>query len=673
MKRAGLLLLLAFTGFEANAMQPDIDSLKQELTKAAGTHKLNILEQLSNYYSESNPALSLSYDSISLQLAAELGNKVGISNILNNMGLSFYALSEYATAIDLISQSLTLKEQIGDTVEIVKSLNNLGALYQLIGDFNSSIGLINRSLMIRRQRNDSIGIARTLNNISIIYMKSGQTDQSFSMLNEALEIYKALENNDGIASVYNNTGTVYQKLKEYENAARYFLMSLSLKNETEDPRSIAITYNNLGMVTQEMGDYQKAMEYYLSSLRLRNQVSDLYGLTTVKINLGTLYRKLTDYAEAEKYLLEACQTATKEQFKESLQRCLRELSLLYADLKNFETAFTYSDQALAYKDSVYNDELNKRIAEVENQRKTQIAYHEKEILRIDNELKSVKIRRQNFNLWMSFGLAGLALIFVYINWLRFREKQRLNKSLGETIEKLTRSEDKLRQANITREKLFSIIAHDLRNPFTNILGFSEMLKKEAKEMNTSEVEIYALYIYDSASQALLLLENLLQWAKIQQEKMIFAPNELVLNKLVKQITSFLYYNANKKQIQLHTQIPEELKILADEEMLKTIIRNLISNAIKFTKSGGYVTLSAVMAKDNLLITVKDNGVGISSDDLVLLFDEGSNPSKHGTANEKGTGLGLILCKEFVEKHGGSIWVESLEGQGSVFSFTIPQK
>lgn len=671
MKPSGWALLLTISIFTTSVIPQNIDSLKLELENASGKQKLNILGKLSNHYARTNPALSLSYDSLALQLAGEMGNLTGMSHTLNNMGLSFYALSDYVNAIDFISRSLTLKEKIGDSIEIVKTLNNLGALYQVIGDFESSIELLNRSLTIRRHRSDTAGIARTLNNISVIYMKAGQTALSLSMLNEALEIYEATNNNEGIASVYNNKGTVYQELKNNEEAARYFLMSLELKDEKEDPRGVANTLNNLGMVTQEAGNFEDAKTYYLKALNIRTEINDIYGLVTVKINLGSLYRLKSQFNESEKYLLEAQRIAEEENFREYLQRCYNELSLLYADLKNFKAAFNYSAKALSYKDTVYSDELNKSIADLENQQKTRIAYREKEILRIDNELKSVMIKRKNFNQWLSVGLAVLALVFVYINWKRLKDKQRLNRSLSETIDKLTVSEENLRQANMTKDKLFSIIGHDLRNPFGNILGFSEMMKTEASNLTKSEVEDYATYIHISASQAILLLENLLQWAKLQREQVAFTPKELVLKKLVKHNTSFLYYSALRKNILLDARIPDDLRVFADEEMLSTIIRNLISNAIKFTGSGGAVVVSAGLSGNNLQILVADNGIGISPSELTLIFDGKSHYSKQGTDNEKGTGLGLVLCKEFVERHQGRIWVESEVGKGSAFYFTLP--
>jgi signal transduction histidine kinase/Tfp pilus assembly protein PilF len=666
-----VFLILLFVTLPA--LPRNVDSLKSELNKANGVQRLNIAEQLSAFYARSNPDLALSYDSISLQIAKELNNTLAQSNILNNMGLSYYAKSDYAKAIDLILQSLSLKEKIGDSIEIVKSMNNLGALYQMIGDFDKAIELISRSLEIRRHRNDSAGIARTLNNISVIYNKAGQSEMALEQLNEALLIYKYLKNNDGIASVYNNMGTVYQKLEKHDSAQKYFLLSLGLRDETIDARSAANTYNNLGMVAQARGDFEKALGHYQKALEIRTAITDRFGLVTVQLNLGALHRLMANYQKSEQLLLSALSIAKSENLKEPLQRCLVELSLLYAELKRFDEAYRFSKQALAYKDTIYNDELGKRIAELDNQRKTELTYREKEILRIDNELKTLMIKRKNINFTLSVIFSFLAMVVVYLIWIRLKEKQRLNKSLHETIKQLSISQESLKQANITKDKLFSIIAHDLSSPFNSILGFSDLLKSEAKHLDANDIEEYATHINSAAHQTHQLLKNLLAWASMKQDRMDFKPVKMKLFEAGNDIIQLLDNNAKQKNIKSDNRIPEDLTVNADPDMLHSILRNLVSNAIKFTPAGGWLELSATESPAEVIVSVKDNGIGISEQNIALLFDVEKNFTMPGTANEKGTGLGLVLCKEFVEKHEGRIWVESQKGKGSVFFFSMPSR
>jgi len=225
--------------------------------------------------------------------------------------------------------------------------------------------------------------------------------------------------------------------------------------------------------------------------------------------------------------------------------------------------------------------------------------------------------------------------------------------------------------NASKDKFFSIIAHDLKNPFSSIIGLSEILKEEIKSSDTSVLENYAGMINKSAVQTLRLLENLLEWANSQRGKIVFNPVIINLRELFNEEFSILNEMAMEKSIELKSSFSDNLTISADKNMIKTILRNLISNAIKFTNKNGKVEVKADIMSDQLEISVSDNGIGMKDETIAKLFKLDSNISTYGTENEKGTGLGLFLCKEFVEKHGGKIWVESESGKGSTFKFILP--
>ena len=236
---------------------------------------------------------------------------------------------------------------------------------------------------------------------------------------------------------------------------------------------------------------------------------------------------------------------------------------------------------------------------------------------------------------------------------------------------LQKFSEELQKLNTAKDKFFSIIAHDLKSPFNSIIGLSEIIKTEARELDVATIEQYAGIINSYSNNTFRLLENLLNWALIQQSRMPFRPEKLLLKKLVSEVIEISIEKANSKMIALINYIPDNLILTADENMLKTILRNLISNALKFTAAKGKIELSAEIRETEIEISVKDTGKGINAEDLPKLFDIGTNFTQRGTENEKGTGLGLVLCKEFVEQHGGRIWVESEPGSGSDFRFTIP--
>ena len=239
-------------------------------------------------------------------------------------------------------------------------------------------------------------------------------------------------------------------------------------------------------------------------------------------------------------------------------------------------------------------------------------------------------------------------------------------------ETLRQNETRLIELNATKDKFFSIIAHDLKNPFNSILGFSEMLKHEAKYLENTSIGNYANLINIASKHTFQLLENLLTWSRMQSDKVQFAPRSLVLNQVI--IDEFLVamHNAQSKNIALINHVNKNLIIEADENMFKNILRNLISNAIKFTPINGRIEVDCSENESSYEISITDNGVGIKPENIEKLFKIETNFSTRGTGNEKGTGLGLLLCKEFIAKHGGKIWVTSQPGTGSTFSISIPK-
>ena len=247
------------------------------------------------------------------------------------------------------------------------------------------------------------------------------------------------------------------------------------------------------------------------------------------------------------------------------------------------------------------------------------------------------------------------------------------RSIGllQDITHIKRAELELRELNASKDKLFSIIAHDLKNPFNTIIGFSEVLKEEVKKMDLESSEYYANLVNVSAVQTYRLLENLLEWANSQRGKTVFNRINFNLNEILKEELDILNEQASGKAIKIISTIPEDFEMFADKNMIKTVLRNLISNAIKFTPRNGVVEINAVSDNHQAEITVSDSGIGMSNEIQEKLFKIEGNLSTLGTENEKGTGLGLLLCKEFVEKHGGKILVESEPGKGSTFRFVIP--
>lgn len=240
-------------------------------------------------------------------------------------------------------------------------------------------------------------------------------------------------------------------------------------------------------------------------------------------------------------------------------------------------------------------------------------------------------------------------------------------------EALKKNQAQLAELNATKDRFFSIIAHDLKSPFNSILGLSELLIEEIRNKNYSEIEEFASLIQTSSQRTLDLLTNLLEWSRAQTGRIKFNPDSINLSESIDTVINLLNDSAKRKLINIKKEVPDNFMVWADKDMLKTILRNLVSNGIKFTNKGGEIIVGVVKNKDKTVVSVADNGIGMEKDAVKKLFRIDHSQSTQGTEEESGTGLGLLLCKEFVEFHDGEITAESTPGKGTTFYFTLPEK
>jgi signal transduction histidine kinase len=249
-----------------------------------------------------------------------------------------------------------------------------------------------------------------------------------------------------------------------------------------------------------------------------------------------------------------------------------------------------------------------------------------------------------------------------------KELSQLNESLEQKVEERTHQ---LEELNKTKDKFFSIIAHDLRNPFNTLLGFSELMRVNFDRYSKEQIRSYIDILYETADSGYALLKNLLEWSRSQTGSLKKTPEVIDLVKITADVIQLLENSATKKQISIVNKLNSNVSAYADLNMIHTTIRNLLSNAIKYTNTGGAISITSEQKDSFISICIEDNGIGMSQENIKKLFRIDMNVSTKGTNEETGTGLGLLLCKEFVEKNGGKIWVESIPNEGSRFFFTVP--
>lgn len=255
----------------------------------------------------------------------------------------------------------------------------------------------------------------------------------------------------------------------------------------------------------------------------------------------------------------------------------------------------------------------------------------------------------------------------YLQRQLIKEKE----ALAKTLIQLNDTNKNLELINASKDKFFSIIALDLKSPFNAIIGFSELMLESVREKDYDSAEFNADIVLQSSTRAMDLLTNLMQWAQSQTGRIEYSPESFDLLAVIQEIVLFFDNIAEQKSIVLIRELPLSIPVFCDKDMIKTVLRNLISNAIKFTKPGGEIKISATLVAQETIVSVSDSGIGIPKERIDTLFKIDESYSTAGTQNEQGTGLGLILCKEFIEKNGGAIHVESEQEVGSRFYFTIP--
>jgi signal transduction histidine kinase len=342
---------------------------------------------------------------------------------------------------------------------------------------------------------------------------------------------------------------------------------------------------------------------------------------------------------------------------------------------NFDKALQYHKLHTKLNDTIFSREKQNRISEIQIKYETEKKEKEIELLKEAHELK---VKRQRTIIISIIIVIAMLLIVVGLIYNQFRLKkkntkilQEKNDQLEKTNKKLKESEQNLRELNATKDKFFSIISHDLKNPFQALFGFAEAMYNNISQFNTEEIKEYSKAIYESSQNLYNLLENLLQWSRSQLGSIQLSPQKLDINDSLNDIINLLSINAEEKDIDLNNKLAEETTAFVDENVFSTVMRNLLNNSIKFTEKGGKVDIYSRLENSHVVISVSDTGQGISEENMDKLFRIDKNLSTKGTHNEPGTGLGLILCKELIEKSDGKIWVKSKEGKGSVFEFSLP--
>lgn len=661
--------LLAYNKKEKNL----IDSLEVKLILAHDSLKIDLINQIAEKYLLVDPMKSIINAKEALSLAQQSNNPAAQAQALITLGQAQrYLLSDFDKALEFSFQALKIEEthqlQAGRAI----TLTSIAEIYKEVGNSYKALEYYMQSLVLQKQLNDNQGIIKTLNAIGLINIQLNDDQRALEYHREALALAKEANLVIQEGNTINYIAEALKKGGKLTDAINQQMRALALRKNIKDEVGIAQSLTSLGEIYFLKGDTDKALDYYTASLKIDRKLQNKKSLAKSYNNIGALFIQTKDYERAIKNIEVALGYGVEENAKKHIRDSYELLYTAHSAQEDYINALLYKDLFIAISEFIYSEESDRKIAEMQTKYEIDKKEDEIELLKRSQEVRELHLAKQNdLKNFLIIAVVLFAIIAILIYYL-YQTKKRSNIHLTETNIQINEKNKALEELNATKDKFFSIISHDLKGPLNSLTSFSNLLINHTAHLSKEEIQMLATDLDKSVKGLFSLLENLLEWSRSQSGDIELKPEVLDLNNLIDQCTALLSKTAENKNIRLITPEFFNLSIMADRNSISTVIRNLISNALKFTPASGEVRVEVRESSNMVIVSIADNGVGMSQEVVSKLFRIDKKHSTKGTANEKGTGLGLILCKEFVEKNGGTISVESKEAQGSTFTFTVPK-
>ncbi len=544
-------------------------------------------------------------------------------------------MGNHRQALDKCELALELYEKVNDMSGMATSYVIKGAIYSVLGNNPRALEMCQEALQLNREIGDVIGQIKALNNLGIVYRDIEQADRAIECFEEAYDLSQRDEAHAWSAyHILNNLGLVYRDLEDYDTALDYFQQSLDLPEEIRRTGPAA-TYCHIGEIKKLLGKHAEARSFFLQALDHAEKEQFHEYIITVLVNLGELYL-LPEYAEkslerAKTHLLKAREMAQESNFQRLLARANQNLALLYEESEDYKNALTYYKAFHQSEEATHNEDTSRRIADL------QISYD------LDKSLQEQKVVET-----------------------RNRELSALNSQIEEQRRDLSRVNEKLQRLITEKNEFLGIAAHDLKSPLAVISGYAQVVQDEA-DRDPDMVKEYASVIEITATRLGLLVLNLLDIDAIESGALESNLKQIDLTLVAEAVLREFKDQAGKKNIKMDNDFPEAgAPLMGDFLSVEQILRNLISNALKFSPLGSTIHIKIVPGGQTTQVIVKDNGPGISESDQRNLFQRFSRLSARPTGDEHSSGLGLYIVKQRVKALGGKVWCESQIGKGAAF-------
>jgi len=635
-----LICFVLFTGCligQVHGQQAKIHSLQKKIAAAANdTTKVNLYYSLSRQYWNKNTDSAMLMADKAIELATELHFEKGLAMSYLSKGITFTSKGRFPEALEFQLKSLVLSEKL--------------KLDDLSGNINSNIG--------------------------IIYSRMRNYEKAREFYERSLAIMEKFTPAATI-SVLINLGDVCEKSKEYGKALEYDFRALELcRKEEEDGFALATLLCNLGSIHLKIGKKTEAIDYLEESSALSEKLDDREGLAYCYNLMAEIYQQNRQWKQSTQIGLKSLALMESLGSNELKKETYHILSEGYRKSGDYKTALYYKDREVVLKDSLITMEKEREVNNLLTSYKLDKKQQEIDLLNKDRiiKVKELEKKRQEQITFISavIFLVLLAGTLLYANREHHKSNQQLRLQKEEIIQQkelITHQNQELQGVNRIKDRLLAVIGHDLRGPL-NSLG-SLLLLMQKKSIGIEEIQQLSTLLTDELKLTRNLLENLLTWARYQLEDSGPSLSHFDLKAMVEENLKLIDRSARLKGVIINNQVQEKIDLHADQSMIDIVIRNLVSNAVKYCREGDHVSVSFTSSNDAVYVSVKDTGIGMSETVKSSIFSIGSGTSQRGTSNEKGAGLGLGLCKELIEKNKGTIVFESELGKGSRFTFSIP--
>jgi len=597
---------------------------------------------------------------------------------LNQIGKYLHTTGHFEESVAYYQRAIAIYNTLGNGQQTASVLLSLGKTYNNDGNLYMALKCYLEAYTTCEKTIDYLNLADICNHLGTIYLSINQPEKSMEYHRKALNYRLVLNTPEGLANSYNNIGKVFLMKNQLDSAHLYFSKSLTNCEQIRYTKGNVKALNNLGNVENLRSDFSIAEHYLFQSLNIAKNAGYIAGIAEASLYLGNAFLGLHQPDSARQYFqlcLKKAKLANLVPLNHDGYFGLYQCSLIQNDFKKALEYFTLFSQA---EKTLMQAEENQRLSELRISFETEKKEKDIEMLRKDIELKRLSILRKDAILWIFMIALGLTAIFTTMFYYRFENKKKANQKLEHLNNQITAQNKELEKlnkeleiANREKDKIFSIITHELRNPLFWFKNLTEMLSLRYSTMPPEKVQKTLGALDESAKNAFHLMDNLLHWSRSRLNRITPVITEHSLEKLIAESSRMYETILKQKNIQLITNLSKDASIKADADLFMCVVRNLISNAIKFTPENGTIEIISDRERQHYIISISDSGIGIDRKHKKSIFNSEVNSITMGLMNEKGTGFGLKLCKEFVRMNGGRIWVAEPEDGGSCFCFTIP--